>query len=71
MADLLKNLTNTFLANGLSLTEAKNLSISTAIKGFMDLGLSVRDAADLVLGEGASAKLAADVYDALRTQAAA
>ncbi len=48
-------------------TTDKNLVISVAIKTLMDHGgMTVEQAMDAVLGEGAYSKLAGNVYDSLR-----
>lgn len=47
----------------------KNAAISAAIMAHRENGMSLRDAFDAVLGEGAYAKLASDLYDALRAKA--
>ena len=47
-----------------------NKEISTAIIVLIKSGSSLESAFDLVLGEGAYAKLAGDVYDAFRVAGA-
>ena len=44
----------------------KNATISAQILALRAAGLSLREAFDAVLGDGAYSKLAAELYDALR-----
>jgi hypothetical protein len=48
----------------------KNAAISAQIMAHMNNGMTLSEAFDAVLGEGAYAKLASDVYDELRAKAA-
>ena len=48
---------------------AKNAAISAQIMAHVASGWSLRAAFDAVIGEGAYAKLAGDVYDAIRANA--
>lgn len=54
-----------------STTAAANAAISRAILAKIAEGLAVPAAIDAVLGVGTYAKLAGDVYDALRAKSAA
>ena len=46
----------------------KNAAISAKIMTNVQAGMTLREAFDAVLGQGAYAKLAGDVYDALRAK---
>lgn len=48
----------------------KNAAISAKIAAGVNAGMSLREAFDAVLGQGAYDKLAGDVYDELRAKAA-
>ena len=47
----------------------KNAIISAKILAHVQAGMTLRQAFDAVLGEGAYSKLAGEVYDALRAKA--
>lgn len=49
---------------------AKNTQISAAILGHMTAGLDLPAAYDAVFGEGSYAKMAGEMYDALRAKSA-
>jgi hypothetical protein len=46
----------------------KNAAISAQIMGLVQTGMPLRQAFDQVLGEGAYAKMAGELYDALRAR---
>ncbi|CAB4159815.1 hypothetical protein UFOVP726_43 [uncultured Caudovirales phage] len=46
----------------------KNAAISAKIMTNVQAGMTLREAFDAVLGQGAYAKLAGEVYDALRAK---
>lgn len=48
----------------------KNAAISAKILANVQAGMTLREAFDAVLGQGAYAKLAGEVYDALQSRAA-
>lgn len=47
----------------------KQVLISETIKRFIDLGMPVNEAVDLVLGEGTYRKIADDIHDQLTAKA--
>jgi hypothetical protein len=47
-------------------SEDKNLVISVAIKSLIELGMSVKNSYDTVLGAGAYKKMAGQIYDNLQ-----
>lgn len=53
------------------MNELKNAAISAKILSLKQSGMTLRQAFDAVLGEGAYSKLAGEVYDTLRAKHAA
>lgn len=51
--------------------QIKNAAISAGILALKQSGMTLRQAFDAVLGEGAYSKVAGEVYDALRAKASA
>jgi hypothetical protein len=47
-------------------SEDKNLVISVAIKSLIELGMSIKNSYNTVLGPGAYEKMAGEIYDKLK-----
>lgn len=72
VADMLNKIANEIAAKGDTTDEQEiyNTSISILIKMLMEAGgITIREAFDMVLGEGAYEKMTGDLYDKLRAKA--